>query len=260
MPTASEPIYNFLLSTLPMAAQNRIFPNLKKMNLPLGTVISESGEDAEYVYFPTDAIISLLYVTEDGDSAEISVVGKDGIVGIAVFMGGESTPSRAVVQSAGTAFRLPAKELRKEFDNCPELRMLMLRYTQALIAQMAQTAVCNRHHSIDQQLCRWLLLSLDRLPTNELVMTQELIANMLGVRREGVTEAAGKLQKLGVIDYRRGHITILDRSKLEKLTCECYAVVKRETDRLYAFSKYTENAAFTPKTKKLQDRNSVSEF
>lgn len=236
MPHASEPTYNFLLSTLPLAAQKRIFPNLNKIALPLGTLIYEAGQDAEYVYFPTDAIVSLLYVMEDGDSAEISVVGKDGIVGIAVFMGGDSTPSRAVVQSAGTAFRLPAKELRKEFDNCPELRMLMLRYTQALIAQMAQTAVCNRHHSIDQQLCRWLLLSLDRLPTNVLIMTQELIANMLGVRREGVTEAAGKLQKLGVIDYSRGRITILDRPKLETLTCECYAVVKRETDRLYAFA------------------------
>lgn len=236
MPNASEPTRNFLLSALPSDAQKRLFPKLRCMMLPLGTVIFEAGQDADYVYFPTDAIVSLLCVMADGDSAEISVVGKDGIVGIAVFMGGESTPSRAVVQSAGTAFRLPAKELRQEFENCPELRMLMLRYTQTLIAQMAQTALCNRHHSIDQQLCRWLLLSLDRLPTNELIMTQELIANMLGVRREGVTEAAGKLQKLGVIDYRRGHITVLDRSKLEKLTCECYAVVRRETDRLYDFS------------------------
>lgn len=236
MPNISEPAYNFLLSTLPLAAQERIFPKLSKVLLPLGSVIYEAGQDAEHVYFPTDAIISLLNVMIDGDSAEISVVGKDGIVGIAVFMGGESTPSRAVVQSAGTAFRLPAKELRREFDSCPELRMLLLRYTQALIAQMAQTAVCNRHHSVDQQLCRWLLLSLDRLPTNVLIMTQELIANMLGVRRESVTEAASKLQKLKIIDYHRGRITVLDRSNLERLSCECYAVVKRETDRLYAFS------------------------
>jgi CRP-like cAMP-binding protein len=172
----------------------------------------------------------------DGASAEISVVGKEGIVGIAVFMGGESTPSRAIVQSAGSAWRLPASELRREFNGYPEMRMQMLRYTQALITQMAQTAVCNRHHSIDQQLCRWLLLSLDRLPGKRLTMTQELIANMLGVRREGVTEAAGKLQKLGVITYQRGHISVLDRPKLEKLCCECYEVVKHETERLQSYA------------------------
>lgn len=236
MSSTSEPTYNFLLSVLPRAAQERIFPQLKKMLLPQGTVIYAAGQDADYVYFPTDAIISLLNVMADGDSTEISVVGKDGIVGIAVFMGGESTPSRAVVRSAGTAFRLPANQLRKEFDNCPELRVLMLRYTQTLIAQMAQTAVCNRHHSVDQQLCRCLLLSLDRLPSNVLIMTQELIANILGVRRESVTEAASKLLKLEAIDYRRGRITVLERRKLEKLSCECYEVVKRETDRLYAYS------------------------
>ncbi len=187
------------------------------------------------VYFPVDSIISLLYVMESGASAEISLVGNEGLVGIAVFMGGESTPSRALVQSAGHAFSLPAAHLRQEFNNDADMRMLMLRYTQALITQMAQTAVCNRHHSIDQQLCRWLLLSMDRLPSNRLTMTQELIANMLGVRREGVSEAAGKLQKLGVITYQRGMITVLDRPKLEKLCCECYSVVKRETDRLQSY-------------------------
>ncbi|WP_134597143.1 Crp/Fnr family transcriptional regulator, partial [Pseudomonas aeruginosa] len=188
-----------------------------------------------HVYFPTDAIVSLLYVMEDGASAEISVVGNEGLIGVAVFMGGESTPSRAIVQSAGHAYRLPGQKLKDEFNRHGEMLQLMLRYTQALITQMAQTAVCNRHHSIDQQLCRWLLLSLDRLPSNQLSMTQELIANMLGVRREGVTEAAGKLQKLGVIKYSRGHITVLDRPQLEALCCECYAVVKRETDRLLPY-------------------------
>ena len=187
------------------------------------------------MYFPVDSIISLLYVMEDGASAEISVVGNEGLVGEALFMGGESTPSRGAVQSAGSAYRLLGRKLKEEFNRHGELLVLMLRYTQALITQMAQTAVCNRHHSIDQQLCRWLLLSLDRLPDNRLTMTQELIANMLGVRREGVTDAAGKLQKLGVIEYSRGHITVLDRPQLESLTCECYAVVKRETDRLLPY-------------------------
>jgi len=185
-----------------------------------------------HVYFPTDSIVSLLYVMEDGASAEISVVGNEGVIGVPLFMGGESTPSRAVVQSAGYAYRLPAQRLKDEFHRQEELLFMHLRYTQSLITQMAQTAVCNRHHCINQQLCRWLLLSLDRLSGNQLTMTQELIANMLGVRREGVTDAAGKLQKLGVIDYNRGHITVLDRRKLEQLSCECYAVVKKETDRL----------------------------
>ena len=227
-----SPLQNHLLAALPPAIQQRLFPMLELVPLPLGKVLYESGDTMRYVYFPTDSIVSLLYVMESGASAEISVVGKDGIVGVSLFMGGESTSSRAVVQSAGSAYRLAGQKLKDEFNRHSELMQLLLRYTQSLITQMAQTAVCNRHHSIDQQLCRWLLLSLDRLPDNKLTMTQELIANMLGVRREGVTEAAGKLQKLGVIYYCRGHITVLDRSKLEALSCECYAVVKRESDRL----------------------------
>jgi CRP-like cAMP-binding protein len=192
----------------------------------------ESGDVMRHVYFPTNSIVSLLYVLADGASAEISVVGNEGMIGIALFMGGETTPSRAIVQSAGFAYRLAGQLLKDEFHRNGEVQLLLLRYTQALITQMAQTAVCNRHHSVDQQLCRWLLLSLDRLATNQLIMTQELIANMLGVRREGVTEAAGKLHKLGVIRYARGRITVLDRPKLEALCCECYAVVKKESDRL----------------------------
>ena len=227
-----SPLQNHLLAALPPAIQQRLFPMLELFPLPLGKVLYESGDTMRYVYFPTDSIVSLLYVMESGASAEISVVGEAGIVGVSLFMGGESTSSRAVVQSAGSAYRLAGQKLKDEFNRHSELMQLLLRYTQSLITQMAQTAVCNRHHSIDQQLCRWLLLSLDRLPDNKLTMTQELIANMLGVRREGVTEAAGKLQKLGVIDYCRGHITVLDRSKLEALSCECYAVVKRESDRL----------------------------
>lgn len=223
---------NDLLSALPDDVKKRIFPFLEEVPLPLGKVLYEAGDKMRHVYFPADSIISLLYVMESGASAEISVVGKDGLVGISLFMGGESTSSRAVVQSGGTGFRMAGQRLIDEFNRHGPLMSLVLRYTQALITQMAQTAVCNRHHSIDQQLCRWLLLSLDRLPTNHLIMTQELIANMLGVRREGVTEAAGRLQKLGVIGYRRGHIEVLDRCKLEKLSCECYAVVKRESDRL----------------------------
>ncbi len=233
MPDASTfPQQNRLLAALPDSAKKRFFPRLKLVELNLGDVIYESGQPIEFVYFPTNCIISLLYVMIDGASAEISVVGNEGMAGIAVFMGGDSTPSRTVVQSRGFAYRMPAPELKVEFNNSPEVRVLTLRYTQALITQMSQTAVCNRHHSIDQQLCRWLLLSLDRLPDNQLTMTQELIANMLGVRREGVTEAAGKLQKANVIEYHRGHITVTDRPRLEALCCECYAVVKRETDRL----------------------------
>jgi CRP-like cAMP-binding protein len=200
--------------------------------MPLGKVLYESGDTLRHVYFPTNSIVSLLYVMADGASAEISVVGNEGLVGVALFMGGETTPSRAIVQSAGSAYRLVGQKLKDEFNRHGALQILLLRYTQALLTQMAQTAVCNRHHSVDQQLCRWLLLSMDRLVANQLTMTQELIANMLGVRREGVTEAAGKLQKLGVITYSRGQITVLDRPQLEKLCCECYAVVKRETDRL----------------------------
>ncbi|MFL1466840.1 Crp/Fnr family transcriptional regulator [Marinobacter sp. HN1S83] len=230
--TSIVPEQNHLLAALPDSAKERIFPRLKLVEMKLGDVIYESGQPIDFVYFPTNCIISLLYVMLSGASAEISVVGNEGMAGIAVFMGGDSTPSRSIVQSRGYAYRMPSSELKGEFNNDADVRVLMLRYTQALITQMSQTAVCNRHHSIDQQLCRWLLLSLDRLPDNQLTMTQELIANMLGVRREGVTEAAGKLQKLGVIEYHRGHIAVLDRSRLEALSCECYAVVKRETDRL----------------------------
>lgn len=228
----NEPTLNRLLNGLSKQSQDRIFKHLKQIKLSLGQVLYEAGQTVSCVTFPTNCIVSLLNFTVDGASAEISVVGNEGVVGIAVFMGGESTPNRAVVQSEGLALQLPARILRDEFNGCQHTRMVLLRYTQALIAQMAQTAICNRHHSIDQQLCRWLLLSLDRLTSNELTMTQELIANMLGVRREGVTEAAGKLQKLGVISYRRGHIKVLDRIKLEALCCECYEVVKHETDRL----------------------------
>jgi CRP-like cAMP-binding protein len=223
---------NILLAALPEPVRERLGPDLKLVDMPLGRVLYESGDKLRHVYFPTESIVSLLYVMESGASAEISVVGNEGIVGVALFMGGESTPSRAIVQSAGHAFQLPGRALLAEFNRHEEFQLMLLRYTQALITQMAQTAVCNRHHTIDQQLCRWLLLSLDRLPDNRLVMTQELIANMLGVRREGVTEAAGKLQAQGVIEYHRGHITVLDRPALEQLCCECYAVVKKETDRL----------------------------
>jgi CRP-like cAMP-binding protein len=205
---------------------------LEYFDLPLGQVVYEAGSTLSHVYFPTTAIVSLLYVMESGASAEIAVVGNEGIIGISLFMGGESTPSRAVVQSAGSAFRLKAQLMKDEFDKAGPVLHLLLRYTQALITQMSQTAVCNRHHSLDQQLCRWLLLSLDRLQGNELVMTQELIANMLGVRREGVTEGALKLQKAGLIRYARGHITVLDREGLETRSCECYAVVKKEYGRL----------------------------
>jgi CRP-like cAMP-binding protein len=223
---------NHLLAALPPAVQERLFPHLEPVRMALGKVLYESGDALRHVYFPTDCIISLLYVLQDGASAEISVVGREGLIGIALFMGGETTPSRAIVQSAGNAYRLAGQLLKDEFHKDGDMQLLLLRYTQSLITQMAQTAVCNRHHSVDQQLCRWLLLSLDRLSSSQLTMTQELIANMLGVRREGVTEAAGKLQKLGVIRYHRGQITVLDRPKLESLCCECYAVVKKETDRL----------------------------
>jgi CRP-like cAMP-binding protein len=225
---------NRILSALPEEARERLHPHLQKVSLPLGSALYESGDAMRHVYFPVDSIVSLLYVMADGASAEISVVGNDGVVGIALFMGGESTPSRAIVQSGGSAYRLPGPILKAEFRRHGALLGLLLRYTQALITQMAQTAVCNRHHNIDQQLARWLLLSLDRLPDNRLSMTQELIANMLGVRREGVTEAAGRLQQLGLIAYNRGHIRVLDRPALERQSCECYEVVKRETDRLLA--------------------------
>jgi CRP-like cAMP-binding protein len=223
---------NQLLAVLPEAELKRWLPQLEWVEMPLGLVLYESGGTLGYVYFPTTAIVSLLYVMEDGASAEIAVVGNEGIVGISLFMGGESTSSRAVIQSAGRGFRLRGQTMKEEFNRAGPVLHLLLRYTQALITQMSQTAVCNRHHSLDQQLCRWLLLSLDRLTGNELVMTQELIANMLGVRREGVTEAALKLQRANLISYARGHITVLDRAGLEARICECYAVVQKEYERL----------------------------
>ena len=232
----ASPDQNRLLAALPPHIYEILLPQLELVTMPLGKVLYESGYVMRYVFFPVDCIVSLLYVMENGASAEISVVGNEGVIGISLFMGGESTSSRALVQSAGQAYRLSDKHFKDVVNRHVAMLQLMLRYVHALITQMAQTAVCNRHHSIDQQLCRWLLLSLDRLPSNQLSMTQELIANMLGVRREGVTEAAGKLQRLGVIEYRRGQITVLDRPKLEELCCECYAVVKAETDRLLPFS------------------------
>ena len=223
---------NRLLAVLPAAERERLDLHLEPVSMALGEVVYESGSQLEYVYFPTTSIVSLLYVMADGASAEIAVVGNEGMVGVVLFMGGETTPSRAIVQSAGSAYRLPGHAMKEEFVRGGAMQHLLLRYTQALLTQMAQTAVCNRHHSVDQQLCRWLLLSLDRLPSNKLTMTQELIANMLGVRREGVTEAAGKLQSAGLIQYSRGRITVLDRPRLEARACECYGVVKRESDRL----------------------------
>jgi CRP-like cAMP-binding protein len=226
------PDRNQLLAALSPEEQARLFPHLQLVELPLGKTLHESGDAQRFVYFPADAIVSLLHVMEDGASAEVAVVGHEGITGIALFLGGGTTPSRAVVQSAGHAYRLLGQHVKDEFHRNGRMQVVLLRFAQALMTQMAQTAVCNRHHSVDQQLCRWLLLSLDRLESSELVMTQDLIANMLGVRREGVTEAAGKLQRSGAIRYSRGRITVLDRPLLERLCCECYGVVKRETDRL----------------------------
>lgn len=228
----TDPRQNQLLAAMPDAQWQRWLPLLEAVELPLGKVLYESGVEMTHVYFPTTSIVSLLYVMESGASAEIAVVGHEGLVGVALFMGGGSTPSRAVVQSAGQGYRLAAASLKDEFEHAGPVMHLLLRYTQALITQMAQTAACNRHHSVDQQLCRWLLLSLDRLHDDDIVMTQELIANMLGVRREGVTESASKLQKAGLIRYARGRITVLDRAGLEQRSCECYAVVKKEYDRL----------------------------
>jgi CRP-like cAMP-binding protein len=227
-----DPRKNHLLAVLPPEVWQRLAPQLEEVDMPLGQVLCESGSTLKHVYFPLTSIVSLLYVMENGASAEIAVVGNEGIVGISLFMGGDSMPSRVVVQSAGLGYRLKAQLLKNEFNLGGPVMHVLLRYTQALITQMAQTAVCNRHHALEQQLCRWLLLSLDRLTSNELLMTQELIANMLGVRREGVTEAAFKLQKLGLISYARGRILVLDRPGLEARTCECYAVVKKEYDRL----------------------------
>jgi CRP-like cAMP-binding protein len=232
MATAHSPTQNQLLAAMPAAEFARLSPHLELVEMPLGDVLYESGGRLDHVYFPTTCIVSLLYVLENGASAEIAVVGNEGILGISLFMGGETTPSRAVVQSAGFGYRLKAPLLKQEFDRAGPVLRLLLRYTQALITQMTQTAVCNRHHSVEQQLCRWLLLSIDRLSSDSLKMTQELIANMLGVRREGVTEAAGNLQRAGLIRYNRGHIDVLDRPGLEGAVCECYAVVKAEFDRL----------------------------
>lgn len=232
MPVSHSPQQNHLLAALPAAEFDRLAPELELVPMSLGEALYESGGQLRHVYFPTTSIVSLLYVMENGASAEIAIVGNEGILGISLFMGGETTPNRAVVQSAGHGYRLEAQLLKQEFQRAGPVMDLLLRYTQALITQMAQTAACNRHHSIEQQLCRWLLLSLDRLSTFELTMTQELIANMLGVRREGVTEAAGKLQRAGIIRYSRGRITVLDRERLEQNVCECYAVVKAEFERL----------------------------
>ena len=232
MSKAHSPTQNYLLSAMPAAEFERLSSDLELVEMPLGKVLYESGARLDHVYFPTTCIVSLLYVLENGASAEIAVVGNEGILGISLFMGGETTPSRAVVQSAGFGYRLKAPLLKQEFNRAGPVLRLLLRYTQALITQMTQTAVCNRHHSVEQQLCRWLLLSIDRLSSSSLNMTQELIANMLGVRREGVTEAAGNLQRAGLIRYNRGHIDVIDRPGLEKAVCECYAVVKAEFDRL----------------------------
>ena len=232
MPTPHSPSQNHLLAAMPAVAFERLRPHLELVEMPLGKVLYESGGRLDHVYFPTTCIVSLLYVLENGASAEIAVVGNEGILGISLFMGGETTPSRGVVQSAGFGYRLQAPLLKQEFDRAGPVLRLLLRYTQALITQMTQTAVCNRHHTVEQQLCRWLLLSIDRLSSNSLRMTQELIANMLGVRREGVTEAAGNLQRAGLIRYNRGRIDVINRPELEKAVCECYAVVRAEFDRL----------------------------
>src|SRR5512141_204629 len=235
MASPHSPKQNHILAALPAEDYARLLPDLELIPMPLGWAVYESGGHMNYVYFPTNSLVSLLYVMESGASAEIAITGNCGLVGISLFMGGETTPSRAVVQSAGNGYRLRANVAKREFALGSTLQHLALRYTQALITQMAQTAVCNRHHALDQQLCRWLLLSIDRLEGDELVMTQELIANMLGVRREGVTEAAGRLQAEGLIEYRRGRIKVLDRAGLDKRVCECYAVVKKEYDRLLPY-------------------------
>lgn len=254
---APNPRQNHLLAVLPEAECARLFPHLEWVPLPLGQALYESGDQLSHVYFPTTAIVSLLYVLENGAPAEIAVVGNDGIVGIALFMGGETMPNRAVLQSAGHAYRLKGPMLKQEFNRSGAFQHLLLRYTLALLSQMAQTAVCNRHHTVDQQLCRWLLLSLDRLPSNELSMTQELIANMLGVRREGVTEAAGKLQDAGLIHYSRGKITVLDRPGLETRVCECYEVVRKEFLRLLPDTVMVNPRASSPKewTRRQTDKN-----
>jgi CRP-like cAMP-binding protein len=243
MSSTHNPSQNHLLAALPTAEFEALAGHLEWVPLRLGEILYEPGEKLQHAYFPTTAIVSLHYVTESGASAETAGVGNEGVVGVSLFMGGESTPSSAVVQTAGGAYRLEGQRLKNEFNRAGAMQRLLLRYTQALLTQMAQTAVCNRHHSLEQQLCRWLLLTLDRLPSNELVMTQELVANMLGVRREGVTEAAGKLQRAGLISYRRGHIAVLDRRGLETHACECYAVVKKELARLLPDVLYRQDCA-----------------
>ncbi|HUR39535.1 MAG TPA: Crp/Fnr family transcriptional regulator [Verrucomicrobiae bacterium] len=253
--TSVTPRDNKLLASLPADVQERLFPHLVRVAMPLGKVLYEAGDTMASVYFPADCIVSLLYVMENGASAEISVVGNEGVVGVSLFMGGESTPSRAIVQSAGLAYRLSAQRIKDEFVRHGAVLVHVLRYTQSLITQMSQTAVCNRHHNIDQQLCRWLLLSMDRLSSNRLVMTQDLIANMLGVRREGVTDAALKLQKLGVIRYQRGKIDVLDRVRLEMLSCECYAVVKTEEDRLLDYAVSAVPDRRKPLTRRVTQRS-----
>ena len=240
MSSPHSPNKNHLLAALPTLEFERLAAHLELVPMLLGQLLYEPGEQLQHAYFPTTAIVSLHYVTESGASAAIAGVGNEGVVGISLFMGGDTTPSSAVVQTAGHAYRLERRLLKEEFDRAGLLQRLLLRYTQALITQMTQTAVCNRHHSVEQQLCRWLLMTLDRLPTNELIMTQELVANMLGVRREGITEAAGKLQHAGFIRYRRGHIAVLDRSGLETRACECYAVVKKELNRLLSDVRYRQ--------------------
>lgn len=252
-----DPRKNALLAALPDEDYARLQPDLELVPMPLGWALYEAGGKLSHVYFPVDSIVSLLYVMENGASAEIAITGRDGLIGIALFMGGDTTPSRAVVQSAGFGYRLKASALKREFKLGGRLQSLALCYTQSLITQMAQTAVCNRHHSVEQQLCRWLLISLDRLSGNELNMTQELIANMLGVRREGVTEAAGKLQSAGLIKYSRGKITILDRPKLEERVCECYAVVKKEADRLIPTPAATAGSQHLPKVTRSRAREEL---
>jgi len=243
MPPANNPNQNHLLAALPQAEFERLAAHLELVELRLGEVLYEPGEQLRHAYFPTTSIVSLHYVTESGASAETAGVGNEGVVGISLFMGGNTTPSSAVVQTAGQAYRLPSKLLREEFKRAGPMRSLLLRYTQALITQMVQTAACNRHHSVEQQLCRWLLLTLDRIPSGDFVMTQELVASMLGVRRESITEAAGKLQQAGLISYRRGHITVVQRAGLEAHACECYAVVKKELNRLLSDVRHRQIAA-----------------
>jgi len=241
MPLQHSPNQNHLLAALPAEEFARFAPHLELVPMLLGEVLYEPGGKLQHVYFPTTAVVSLLYILESGLSAEIAGVGNEGILGISLFMGGDSTPSSAVVQTAGHGYRLPGKVLKAEFNRAGLVQRILLRYTQALVTQMFQTAACNRHHSIEQQLCRWLLLTLDRLPTNEMVMTQELVANALGVRREGITEAAGNLQRAGIISYRRGHISVIARTELEAGSCECYAVVKKEIGRLLSDARYRQN-------------------